>query len=264
MPRLNRPRYLSKRMSGGDEIRLHRMLQDWNTSDTWNSLASGIQADDVEAAEEAESTSGPGKIEIGQVSFDVTESARFFQEHPDEDFGWVLLPTGTDGNNLLASETHVIPDGVVAFVNTFVGPLRQIDPLEQIAPVLSFVLGSGHDCSGDGVLDAADLACVSSIAGRDAVLAALNTLPGDLDGNGDVAFADFLVLSSHFGEDLLAYNLGNIDLADGIGFADFLVLSANFGKTPTAAAASVPEPNAGLLFVLGLTAMLSRRHLRKP
>ena len=141
---------------------------------------------------------------------------------------------------------------------------QQIHPLEQIAPILIFVLGTGNDCSGDGVLDAADLACVSSIAARDAVLAALNTLPGDLDGNGDVAFADFLVLSRHFGEDLLAYNLGNIDLEDGIAFSDFLVLSANFGKTPSAAAASVPEPNAGLLFLLGLTALLSRRQLRKP
>ena len=47
------------------------------------------------------------------------------------------------------------------------------------------------DCSGDGVLNVADLACAKTIEDRDAVLLTLNTLPGDLDGNGDVSFADF-------------------------------------------------------------------------
>ena len=63
-----------------------------------------------------------------------------------------------------------------------------------------------------GIVDAADLACVSTIDERDNVLAAIPTLAGDLDGNGDVAFPDFLTLSANFGQDLPSYTDGNIDL----------------------------------------------------
>jgi len=107
--------------------------------------------------------------------------------------------------------------------------------------------GDPADCDSSGALDAGDLACVSTIEHRDSVLTALNTVAGDLDGNGEVAFADFLVLSSNFGNADGSYSDGNIDLADGVAFADFLALSANFGAT-AAGAASVPEP-AGMFYV---------------
>ncbi len=108
------------------------------------------------------------------------------------------------------------------------------------------------DCNADGKVDAADLACVVDVEQRDIVLTVLNTSPGDLDGNGDVSFADFLVLSVNFGKDLQGYADGNIDLKNGIEFADFLVLSTNFGNTPTDVAA-VPEPSSLALMLLGLT-----------
>lgn len=117
------------------------------------------------------------------------------------------------------------------------------------------------DCNGDGVIDAADLACVATIEERDTVLATLNTLPGDLNGNGDVAFADFLTLSANFGTDGLNYTEGNIDLAGTVAFADFLILSANFGKTPAAGATAtaVPEPSSCALLALGALVMWRRR-----
>lgn len=125
------------------------------------------------------------------------------------------------------------------------------------------------DCNVDFAVDGGDLACVSSIEARDAVLAAIGTLPGDLDGNGDVAFADFLVLSGNFGQTLPSYVDGNIDLQGGIDFADFLVLSGNFGLTPagitgSATLSSVPEPsNGGMLLLLGVLPALWSRNLRR-
>jgi len=123
---------------------------------------------------------------------------------------------------------------------------------------------TGVDCNGDGVTDAGDLSCVTTIPDRDAVLAVLGTLPGDLDGDGEVGFNDFLTLSGNFGDmEKTAYTDGDIDLAgDGPQFADFLTLSGNFGKTP-ALAASVPEPSGSLLAVLGLLICLSQQTRRR-
>lgn len=133
--------------------------------------------------------------------------------------------------------------------------------------VVEYVFGeasTGFDCNGDGITDAGDLACVTTIAERDEVLAVLGTLPGDLDGNGEVGFNDFLTLSGNFGDmTKTAYTDGDIDLGgDGPQFADFLTLSGNYGKSP-ALAASVPEPSGSLLAVLGLLICLSQKTRRR-
>lgn len=113
--------------------------------------------------------------------------------------------------------------------------------------------GGAADCDNSGALDAGDLSCVATIEDRDAVLGALNTVAGDLDGDGSVAFADFLVLSSNFGNAEGTYAEGNVDLTDGVAFADFLALSSNFGAT--SAASSVPEPSTRIPAILALFAM---------
>jgi len=117
------------------------------------------------------------------------------------------------------------------------------------------------DCNLDTRLDADDLSCVTSIADRDTVLAAIQSLPGDLDGDGKVAFEDFLVLSENFGTDLPAYADGNIDLAGTVDFGDFLVLSSNFGRA-AGALSTVPEPGSGLLCLFGASSFLVRRKHR--
>lgn len=110
------------------------------------------------------------------------------------------------------------------------------DDLKQILIEAATPEPVSGDCNQDGDVNASDLACVSHVQQRDVVLDALNTLPGDLDGNGEVAFADFLVLSMNFGKNLTSYRAGNINLQGGIDFEDFLVLSGNYGKTSMAAA----------------------------
>lgn len=129
------------------------------------------------------------------------------------------------------------------------------------ASFTAIVAGPAGDCDESGALDVGDLSCVSTIADRDAVLGALNALPGDLDGDGNVAFPDFLVLSANFGNETGSYADGNVDLAGGIAFSDFLALSDNFGKT-AAAASSVPEPSGILLLTFAMASVFGLRKRR--
>jgi hypothetical protein len=109
------------------------------------------------------------------------------------------------------------------------------------------------DCNGDGMLDASDLPCQTSDT-IEGTLESLGILPGDLDGNGAVEFADFLTLSNNFGTEPVDYTKGDIDVNGAVEFADFLTLSNNFGKTVGGAAASIPEPSG--IVLLGLSSML--------
>lgn len=124
--------------------------------------------------------------------------------------------------------------------------------------VFQVTLPSSLDCDADGVLSTGDLACTNQADTTADVLTSLGLLPGDLDGNGAVAFADFLVLSANFGKDVDSYILGDINDSGQTDFADFLVLSANFGKS-AANAHAVPEPAGFRLGVLALVGALTCR-----
>ena len=113
------------------------------------------------------------------------------------------------------------------------------------------------DCNGDGGVNILDADCATS----ETIAATLNSaglLRGDADGNGQVEFADFLVLSAHFaGEG--AYTQGDFDKDGLVQFSDFLILSQNFGQQGTVAA-SVPEPS-GVLLLLFSTFLLRIRSI---
>jgi hypothetical protein len=112
------------------------------------------------------------------------------------------------------------------------------------------------DCNLDGVVDNLDLQC--GCPEIDALVAELGLILGDLDGNGIVAFADFLILASNFGEEVDGYHQGDIDCSGVVAFADFLVLSANFGQTSSASLAAVPEPSSISALLVGLLCFASR------
>ena len=84
------------------------------------------------------------------------------------------------------------------------------------------------DMNCDGIVNAFDI---------DPFIALLfdpNAVPcsayaGDANGDGNVDFADFLILAANFGTGL-SWSEGNFEGSeDGTQFADFLVLSVNFG-----------------------------------
>ena len=83
-------------------------------------------------------------------------------------------------------------------------------------------------------------------------------IPGDADGDGQVAFLDFLALAENFGTDG-GYEGGDFDCDGEVTFLDFLTLAENFGSTADAAA--VPEPSGFALLGIGslLGGLLRRR-----
>ena len=111
----------------------------------------------------------------------------------------------------------------------------------------------GSDCT----LDTAALADAG--ANLNASLEAGGFLAGDIDLNGDVEFADFLLISSSFGGEG-HYGQGDVDCSGNVDFADFLILSANFGKSSPAAA--VPEPKGPNLGIMSLCVLAAFRRPR--
>ena len=230
------------------------MLRDWDFDTLHSSFGdlSGVQVEDGDISPSL--SDQEGFIFGSEIWFDVTDYLEGVRNGADDN-GVAILTKGTaDGWQV---HTH--------------GSFEESARPRLV--VLSADLGGDvhqvADCSGDGIVSADDLACVHTFAEasvqRDAVLAEIGSLPGDLDGDGEVAFADFLVLSGNFGMDNAAapeYTSGNIDLENGVDFADFLVLSANFGQTPAGSAAAVPEPSAGLLASLAVLAVAAFRRRR--
>lgn len=85
-------------------------------------------------------------------------------------------------------------------------------------------------------------------------------IPGDFDLNGEVAFNDFLLLSSNFGMSVSRYEDGDTNCDGSVDFSDFLALSGNFGMTAAASPVSVPEPMSATLFgIAGLGLLLVRK-----
>ena len=86
--------------------------------------------------------------------------------------------------------------------------------------------------------------------------------PGDVNADGSVNFADFLVLSQNFGSNG-SWPDGDFGNDGMVSFSDFLDLSENFGTEGIIRRATpVPEPSANLIALIAIVAIFSRRRSR--
>lgn len=92
--------------------RLHRMLQDWSDSDTWNTWADGISSDDVEARSEYNNASTGSAV--GFASIEVTKDIQAWVDG-ETNRGWAWLPPNGDNSWQFNSAEGVIPPRLSIF-----------------------------------------------------------------------------------------------------------------------------------------------------
>ena len=85
---------------------------------------------------------------------------------------------------------------------------------------------------------------------------------GDFDRNGELEFADFLLLRDNFNTDGASYTDGDVNFDGSVDLDDFFIWRNAFNP-PAAAAAAVPEPSTSwMLMGAGLLLPLVRRRNR--
>jgi hypothetical protein len=114
------------------------------------------------------------------------------------------------------------------------------------------------DCNADGAISVLDANCTPADQ-LSAFLEAADLVQGDADGNGLVAFPDFVVLANNFGGPG-EYTEGDFDKSGSVQFPDFVLLANNFGMM-SGGAAAVPEPSGlALVSLAGLALLVGRRN----
>ena len=83
---------------------------------------------------------------------------------------------------------------------------------------------------------------------------------GDLNVDGTVDFADFLILAQDFGNLVDSHLDGDLDCGGTVNFADFLTLAANFEGSAVASAVPEPANRAYCLSILFAVLGMGYRH----
>lgn len=181
-------------------------------------------------------------------------------EWEDDTATWNTLVGGVQADDVEAKaapdDTQQANAGITTWDITESIRAWQADPESNLGWVMLPTGTNGVDfLSAEAIeLDTGGLAVAPYI---DFVLGSATVLlVGDLDGDGTVGFADFLILSANFGMPGTTEQ-GDIDGDGTVGFADFLTLSANFGESVGASA--VPEPTGLMLGLSSLVGLTLRR-----
>lgn len=170
----------------GSGFSVHEMLVPWSETSTWQSLGSGVQANDVEAQSTPIATlganNGSSNVPSGTLEIDVTTSIQAYQSGTLENHGWALLPF-TDGTNGVDFYTSEIGD-------------PGLRPSLQIFLVDDSLAG---DYNGDGEVNLADYT-----VWRDALGSTGAGLAADGDGSGTIDEVDYQIWRNNFGNSEVA------------------------------------------------------------
>ena len=150
--------------NAGSALELHRMLVNWNDSDTWNSLIDGVSADDLEASALYDVLTGA--VTTGVMEMDVLTSLQAWQSDPVLNRGWAILPTGGNGVDFDSAEGAVAPRLEVQFSSdSNPDPDPDPDPLPSPGITVSLIdsetTEGGDTASLSIVLDSFPLADVT-------------------------------------------------------------------------------------------------------
>ncbi len=89
----------------GDVANLHEILDGWNENVTYKQfggcMTSNWIGDDIDTANGST---------VGSKTVDVTESVQRWADDPDDNFGWIFLPTNGDGVDVRSSEFGTTAD----------------------------------------------------------------------------------------------------------------------------------------------------------
>lgn len=100
---ITKAEYVVEITSVGSPLNFHLMLQDWNENGvTWNNLGAGIQANGVEASATSFLLT-PFVEPAGFYRFDITAAVQAWA-NGTANYGFAILPTGTNGVDWLTSE----------------------------------------------------------------------------------------------------------------------------------------------------------------
>ena len=89
-----------------------------------------------------------------------------------------------------------------------------------------------------------------------------NPVSADVNGDGEVNFPDFLLISANFNSPA-APELGDVDFDGFVGMTDFVIWRNQFDESISGAAMAVPEPSTGGLAIFSLLVLpLFRRRAR--
>lgn len=108
---------------GGDPVSLCPSLIDWDEQSTWDSLQAPFDAgtDYVQAG--CVDTEDTSQSSIGHsISVDAGAAVASWAAGDVPNFGWLLLPTGTDGTNFFSSEAVVTEGAQPTLVVDFIRP----------------------------------------------------------------------------------------------------------------------------------------------
>ena len=137
-------------------ISLYRMLQDWNNDSTWADFGGdGVQADGVEAVEEASATF-LNPVDDSFLSLDVTEDVQFWLENPDQNNGWIILNASGDGWDFDSSESSLdqVPQLTLEF---------SAEEAEEAEDEEALVFGSLGNDSFDGAIADQDFDAIDDL-----------------------------------------------------------------------------------------------------